>query len=40
MSKASLLSNTATMRTLHCSLLLPDLNFCSEVYGVTYRKST
>ena len=39
MYKAKLLLNTNTLRTLYCSLFLPYLNYCCEVWGVTYKSS-
>ena len=35
--KAKHLLNSNTLRTLYCSLFLPYLNYCSEVWGVTYK---
>ena len=38
MLKASVFLDSPTMRTLHCSLFLPHINYCSEVWGITYKK--
>ena len=40
MYKASLLLNSATLPTLYCSLCLPYINYCSEVWGIVYKRST
>ena len=40
MYEASFILSIATMRALYCSLFLPYLNYCSEVWGVTYTKIT
>ena len=39
MFKASEFLNTEALRTLYCSLFLPYINYCSEVWGITYKKS-
>ena len=39
MFKASEFLNTEALRTLYCSLFLPYMNYCSEVWGITYKKS-
>ena len=32
--------NENTLRTIYCSLYLPYLNYCSEIWGNTYKTST
>ena len=39
MFKASIYLNTEALRTLYCSLFLPYINYCSEVWGITYADS-
>ena len=34
--KASKLLNTNSLYTLYCSLFLPYLNYCAEIWGNTY----
>ena len=35
--KASLFLNLIAMRTLYCSLFLPHINYCCEVWGITNK---
>ena len=38
MYKASIYLNSEALRTLYCSLFLPYINNCCEVWGTTYKK--
>ena len=35
--KASAFLDSAALRTLYCSLFLPYINYCSEVWGNTFK---
>ena len=40
MFKTSALLDSQALRTLYCSLFLPYINCCSEVWGKTFKSST
>ena len=39
MYKASVYLDLVAMRTLYCSLFLPYINYCCEVWGITYKST-
>ena len=40
MFKASVFLNSNALRILYCSLFLPYINYCCEIWGVTYKNTT